>query len=159
MSFKQVASTSGKILILLLPLLIAISVVMLLIYNYIMKVKVDTPDAPKAVGLLSQGIISNGFIFTAGQIHNTPDGKLIEGTTEEKVRQVMKNLEAIVKAAGSDFSHVVKVNVYVTDIEELKELNRVYSTYFTDPFPVREAICVKALPFGASIEISVIAEL
>ena len=124
-----------------------------------MKTKVETLKAPSAPGLLSQALVSNGLIFIAGQIHNTSDGKLIEGSTEEKVHQVMKNLAAILKAAGADFSNVVKVNVYVTDISELPKLNEIYKTYFTqEPLPAREAICVKALPLGATVEISLIAE-
>lgn len=123
-----------------------------------MKIKIETKEAPQAPGLLSQAVISNGTIYVAGQIHSTRDGKLIEGSTEEKVYQIMKNLAAILKAADADFSHVVKVNVYVTDISELPKLNEVYKTYFTtEPLPVREAVCVKALPLGASIEISLIA--
>lgn len=123
-----------------------------------MKTKITTNQAPQAPGLLSQAIVSNGFIFVAGQIHSTPDGKLLDGTTEEKVHQIMKNLQAILKAAGSDVSHAVKVTVYVTDIAELPKLNEVYKTYFTEPLPAREAVCVKALPLGASIEMSLIAE-
>jgi len=124
-----------------------------------MKTKIETTNAPLAPGLLSQAVVSNGIIYVAGQIHNTTEGILIEGSTEEKVHQIMKNLAAILKAAGADFSNVVKVNVYVTDISELPKLNEVYKTYFTtEPLPVREAVCVKALPLGASIEISLIAE-
>ena len=123
-----------------------------------MKTKIETLEAPVATGLLSQAVVSNGTIYVAGQIHNTSDGKMVEGSTEEKVHQIMKNLAAILKAAGADFSYVVKVNVYVTDISELPKLNEVYKTYFTtEPLPVREAVCVKALPLGASIEISLIA--
>src|SRR3989344_7244811 len=123
-----------------------------------MKTKIETTNAPLAPGLLSQAVVSNGIIYVAGQIHNTTEGILIEGSTEEKVHQIMKNLAAILKAAGADFSNVVKVNVYVTDISELPKLNEVYKTYFTtEPLPVREAVCVKALPLGASIEISLIA--
>ena len=123
-----------------------------------MKTKVETPNAPAALGLLSQAVVSNGTIYVAGQIHSTPDGQFVEGSTEEKVHQIMKNLTAILKAADSDFSHVVKVNVYVTDISELPKLNEVYKTYFTsEPLPAREAVCVKALPLGASIEMSLIA--
>ena len=123
-----------------------------------MKTKVETKDAPMAPGLLSQAIVSNGIIYVAGQIHSTTDGKLVEGSTEEKVHQIMKNLQAILKAADSSFGDVVKVNIYVTDIAELPKLNEVYKTYFTqEPLPVREAVCVKALPLGASIEISLIA--
>ena len=122
------------------------------------KTKIETPEAPAAPGLLSQAVVSNGNIYVAGQIHSTPDGKLLEVSTEEKVHQVMKNLAAILKAAGADFSNVVKVNVYVTEISELPKLNEVYKTYFTsEPLPVREAVCVKALPLGANVEISLIA--
>ena len=122
-----------------------------------MKTKVETNDAPKAPGLLSQAIISNGFIFVSGQIHSTSDGNVIEGSTEEKVHQIMKNLTAILKEVGTDLNNAVKVTVYVTDIAELPKLNEVYKTYFTDPQPAREAVCVKALPLGATIEISLIA--
>lgn len=123
-----------------------------------MKKKIETSEAPQAPGLLSQAIVSNGNIYVAGQIHSTSDGKLIGGSTEEKVHQVMKNLAAILKSAGLGFTDVVKVNVYVTDIADLPKLNEVYKTYFTaEPLPVREAVCVKALPLGASIEMSVIA--
>ena len=123
-----------------------------------MKTKVETKDAPRAPGLLSQAILSDGIVYVTGQIHSSADGKLVDGNTEEKVHQIMKNLQAILKAADAGFSDVVKVNIYVTDISELKELNEVYKTYFTqEPLPVREAVCVKALPLGASIEMSLIA--
>lgn len=123
-----------------------------------MKTKIETDEAPKAPGLLSQGIVDGNTIYVAGQIHNTPDGKVIEGTTEEKTHQVIKNLTAVLKAAGADLTNVVKVNIYVTDIADLPKLNEVYKTYFTsEPLPVREAVCVKALPLGATIEMSLIA--
>lgn len=123
-----------------------------------MKTKIETKDAPAAPGLLSQAVVENGTIYVAGQIHNTSDGKMVEGSVEDKVNQIMKNLEAILKAAGSDFSHVLKVNIYVTDISDMAKLNDAYKTYFnTEPLPVREAVCVKALPLGASVEMSVIA--
>lgn len=122
-----------------------------------MKEKVSTDDVAKADAIFSQAIVSNGFIFVAGQIHNKTDGTVIEGTVEEKVRQIMSNIEAILKAAGADLDNIVKATVYVTDMSMLPELNKVYPTYFTEPFPAREAVCVKELPLGASIEISVIA--
>ena len=122
-----------------------------------MKTKVETNDAPKAPFLLSQAIIGNGFIFVAGQIHSTPEGKLIEGPTEEKLNQIMNNISAILHAAGAEINDIVKVTVYLTDMSELKTLNAAYPNYFQDPLPAREAIGVKELPLGASIEISVIA--
>ena len=122
-----------------------------------MKNQISANDAPKAAHLLSQGIISNGTIYVAGQVHVTPDGVIIEGTTEEKVAQIMKNVTAILKAADAELNDVVKVVIYVTDMAQMPKLNEVYPTYFTEPYPVREAVCVKELPLGATIEMSVVA--
>lgn len=123
-----------------------------------MKSKVETNKAPKAPGLISQAIITNGFIYVAGQIHMTSDGKIIEGSTEDKVKQIMKNIQEILKSARADLNNIVKTTIYVTDMSLLQELNKIYPTYFTEPYPAREAVCVKELPRGAVIEISVIAE-
>lgn len=124
-----------------------------------MKTQVVAPNAQSAPKLLSQALISNGFVFTAGLIHVTPDGKLVEGSVEDKLNQVMKNLSEVLKAANVDFNNVVKVTIYVTDISILPKLNESYITYFSEPFPVREAVCVKELPLGASIEISMVAHV
>jgi len=123
-----------------------------------MKQKISTDDAPKADGILSQGIVSNGNIYVSGQIHSKSDGSMIEGTVTEKMDQIMKNITAILKATESTLDDVVKVVIYVTDMAQMPELNKIYPTYFSEPFPVREAVCVKALPLGATIEISVVAE-
>lgn len=122
-----------------------------------MKQEVKTDKAQSAKGLLSQALISGDFIFTAGFIHITPDGKMVEGTTEEKFRQVMTNIDEVLKAAGAELDDIIKATIYVTDISIVPDLNNLYVTYFKEPFPVREAVCVKELPLGASIEISVIA--
>lgn len=123
----------------------------------IMKEKVVAENAQSAPGLLSQAIVVNGFIYTAGFIHVTPEGELVGDTTEERFHQVMKNLSNVLKAAGADFDDVVKVVIYVTDIVMLPEINEVYRTYFSEPMPAREAVCVAALPLGASIELSMVA--
>lgn len=122
-----------------------------------MKVKVSTDGAPKADHILSQAILSNGFIFVAGQIHSSVEGGVVDGTTEEKVEQIMKNIAAILKEADASLNDVVKVVIYVTDMAQMPKLNEVYPSYFTEPFPAREAVRVKELPLGATIEISVIA--
>lgn len=122
-----------------------------------MKEQVSTDDAPKADHILSQGIISNGTIYIAGQIHSKPDGSMVEGSVKEKVDQIMQNIAAILKATDTTLDNIVKVVIYVTDMAQMPELNEVYPTYFTEPFPVREAVCVQALPLGATIEISVVA--
>lgn len=122
-----------------------------------MKTGSNTKDAPSAPHILSQAITANGFVFVAGQVHVKPDNTLVEGTTKEKVTQIMQNIEVILAAAESTLNDIVKVVIYVTDMALIPELNDVYPAFFSEPYPVREAICVKALPLGASIEISVVA--
>ncbi len=121
-----------------------------------MKQQVKTSNTASA-HILSQGIISNGFIFVSGQVYAKPDLTLIEGTTEEKIAQIMKNISIILETAGASLDDIVKVVIYVTDMSIMPALNKVYPTYFTEPYPVREAVCVSALPLGATIEFSVIA--
>ena len=122
-----------------------------------MKQQVVTPNTGSA-HILSQGMISNGLIFVSGQVHAKPDLTLVGDTVEEKVAQIMKNISEVLEAAGASLADVVKVVIYVTDMSVMPELNKVYPSYFKEPYPVREAVCVAALPLGASIEISVIAE-
>lgn len=122
-----------------------------------MKIQSKTAEAPSAPHLLSQAITNNDLIFVAGQVHVLPDNTLVEGSTKDKVAQIMKNISEILKATGAKLDNIVKVVIYVTDMSVMPELNGVYPTYFTEPYPVREAVCVKELPLGASIEISVIA--
>ncbi len=121
------------------------------------KKEIKTVSAQSAPGLLSQALTTNNFIFTSGFIHVTSDGKLIDGSVEDKFRQVMKNIQEVLRADDADLNDVVKVTIYVTDISILPELNKLYVTYFDMPYPVREAVCVKALPLGADIEMSVVA--
>lgn len=121
--------------------------------------QVKTDEAPKADHLLSQAVVSSGLVFVAGQVHVLPDNTLIGDTTTEKFEQIMKNIQGILQAAGTSSDNAVKVTIYLTDMSLMPELNEVYGTYFSNPLPAREAVCVKELPLGASIEISVIAEL
>ncbi len=122
-----------------------------------MKTKVTSDQAPKAIGPYSHAVIANDFVFTSGQIHLTIEGKLLDGTFEEQVHQVMKNLAGVLASAGTSFTQVVKTTVYVTDMSDYGKFNEVYGTYMTDPFPAREVVCVKELPLGAKVEISMIA--
>lgn len=122
-----------------------------------MKTKVETKNAPAATGPFSQAIISGNLIFTSGQVYLTSDGKLLEGTIEEQTHQVMKNLQAILEGAGTSFADIVKTTIYVTDMSNYGKINEVYGSYFSDPYPARETVCVKELPLGASLEISMIA--
>ncbi|KKU99299.1 MAG: Endoribonuclease L-PSP family protein [Candidatus Jorgensenbacteria bacterium GW2011_GWC1_48_8] len=97
------------------------------------------------------------MVFTSGQVHLTPEGKPLEGSIEEQTHQAMKNLQAILEAARVSFKDVVKTTIYVTDISLYGEVNEVYGSYMSEPFPARETVCVKELPLGARVEISMIA--
>ena len=122
-----------------------------------MKKKVATIKAPVATGPFSQAVVSGDLIFTSGQVCLTPEGKLLEGSIEEQIHQIMRNLEAILGEAGVSFADVVKVTIYMTDMVFYKTVNEVYGSYMAEPFPAREVICVKALPLGANVEISMVA--
>ncbi len=122
-----------------------------------MKSKVETDKAPQATGPFSQAVVEGNLVYTSGQVHVTPDGKLLKGTVEEQTHQVMKNLRGILEAAEVSFNNVVKATVYVTDMSNYGKINEVYETYFSEPFPAREVVCVKELPLKANLEISLIA--
>ena len=122
-----------------------------------MKQKIETNKSPKAIGPYSQAIINGKMIFISGQIHLTPDGKLLNGTIEEQTHQVMKNLKNVLEKAGVTFDEVVKTTIYVTDMSYYGKLNLIYGSYMTEPFPARETVCVTELPLGANLEISMVA--
>jgi 2-iminobutanoate/2-iminopropanoate deaminase len=122
-----------------------------------MKTKIETNKAPKATGPFSQAVIDGNIIFIGGQIYLTPEGKLLEGTIQEKTRQIMQNLKVILEAAGASFNNVVKTTIYLTDMSTYGEINQVYGSYLKEPYPARETVCVKSLPLGAEVEISMIA--
>jgi len=102
-------------------------------------------------------IEKNGFIFTSGQVYLTPDGKLLEGTIQEQTQQIMANLEKVLLSAGVTFKNVVKTTIYITDMSLYGDVSATYGAFFTDNFPAREMVCVKELPLGAKVEISLIA--
>ena len=122
-----------------------------------MKTKIETKNAPKAAGPYSQAIQTGRLLFTSGQIHLTPEGKLVDGSIEEQAHQVMKNLKSVLEEAGYSFKDVVKTTIFVTDMGFYGKLNDVYGSYMSEPFPARETVCVKELPLGARVEISMIA--
>jgi len=123
-----------------------------------MKTKVETRKAPLPnLSPHSQAIVASHFVFTQGVICLTPEGEMLKGTTEEQVDQIMKNLQAILEKAGTSFKNVVKTTIYVTDMSVYGKVNEVYKSYLSDPYPARETVCVKELPLGALVEISMIA--
>lgn len=122
-----------------------------------MKESISTNKSPLATGPFSQAIKTDNYIFTSGQIYLTTEGKLLEGTIEEKTHQVLNNLKNILEEAGSSFENVVKTTIYVTDMSVYGKINEVYGEYFKEPCPAREVVCVQALPLDAEVEISMIA--
>ncbi|RME74249.1 MAG: RidA family protein [Chloroflexi bacterium] len=119
---------------------------------------ISTPDAPAAVGPYSQAVRVGQLVFTAGQIALVPEtGKLAGDDVETQTRQVMKNLSAVLAAAGSGLDRVVKTTIFVTDINDFALVNRVYGSFFSDNPPARSTVQVAALPLGAKVEIEAVA--
>jgi 2-iminobutanoate/2-iminopropanoate deaminase len=125
-----------------------------------MRKVIYTEKAPKAVGPYSQAISTGNLLFTAGQVAIDPaTGKLVEGGIQEQTRQVLENLKAILTAARTDFSKVVKSTVFLQDIKNFADFNLVYAEYFPSEPPARSTFEVGALPLGAMVEIEFIAVL
>jgi 2-iminobutanoate/2-iminopropanoate deaminase len=120
---------------------------------------IHSDDAPAAVGPYSQAVmIGRSFIYTAGQVGLDPETmKLVDGGVAVQTEQVLKNLQAVLEAAGSGLEHVFKTTVFLADMNDYKAVNEVYARYFTADPPARSAVQVAALPLGALIEIEVVA--
>lgn len=119
---------------------------------------IQTDKAPAAVGPYSQATKSGGFVFTAGQIALNPaTGKMIEGGVEDQTRQALKNLQAVLEAAGAGLDSVMKTTVFLADMNDFKVMNGVYSQFFTQTPPARSAVQAAALPLGAQVEIEAVA--
>lgn len=120
---------------------------------------IETKDAPQAIGPYSQGIVSGGFLFSAGQIPLDPSTmKLVEGGIETQTKQVLENLKAVLSAQNIDFTHVVKTTVYLKDLNDFQKVNTIYAKYFDKGQPARSTVQVAKLPMDALIEIDFIAK-
>lgn len=120
--------------------------------------KIQTSQAPKAIGPYSQAIEIGDFIYTSGQIPLTPEGEIVEGNIQEQTHQVLKNVQAILKEAGSNLNHVIKTTVFLKNIDDFEEVNQVYGSYFQNHQPARSCIEVSRLPKDVFIEIEVVAK-
>ena len=119
---------------------------------------ISTPNAPKAIGPYSQAIRANGFIFISGQVAFDPaTGNLISGGIEQQTEQVMKNLAAILQAAGSGWDKVVKTTVFLKNMSEFGQMNEVYGKFCKNAPPARSTVEAARLPRDVSVEIDVIA--
>ena len=123
-----------------------------------MKKEVKTDNAPKAIGPYSQGVVAAGFVFCSGQIPLDPaSGQLNTGPIEEQARLVLKNLGAVLDAAGSSFDQVVKTTIFLQDMNDSGKVNEVYAEFFKPPFPARATVQVARLPRDARVEIEALA--
>ena len=123
-----------------------------------MKKIITSTEAPSPIGPYSQAVVSGGMIFISGQVAKDPvTGTLITSDIKSETRQVMENIKAILTAAGTDFSHVVKTTIFMTDMKNFSSMNEMYGFYFKGDFPARETVQVSALPLGVNVEISMIA--
>lgn len=119
---------------------------------------VATESAPKAIGPYSQATIANGFIYSAGQIALDPQTmEVVRGGIKEQTERVMENLKAVLQAAGSDLSRVVKTTVFLVDMADFTAMNEVYAAAFGSHKPARSTVAVSGLPRAVRVEIEVVA--
>lgn len=119
--------------------------------------KISTSDAPKAIGPYSQAILAGNVIYTSGQIALDPvSGQLVGSDIQAQTEQVMKNLSAVLKAAGASFDNAVKTTCFLADIADFAAFNEIYAKYITSA-PARSCVAVKSLPKGALVEVEVVA--
>ena len=121
---------------------------------------IRTAEAPAAIGPYSQGKIAGGFLFAARQIALDPaTGELVGSTVQEQAEQALKNVGALLKAAGADYSNVVKTTCFLDDMNDFVPFNEVYARVFGESLPARSAVGVDKLPKGALVEVEVVAYL
>ena len=118
---------------------------------------IKTANAPEAVGMYSQGVLSANFVYTSGQIPIDPKtGDLITEDITGEIRQVLKNLNAVLLEGGSSLNSAVKLTVFLTDLHYFSDVNKVFKEFFTNKSPARSTVQVSALPMGARVEIEAI---
>ncbi len=123
-----------------------------------MRKVIQTGDAPAAVGPYSQAIQSGGLVWASGQISLDPStGELVSGSIEDEARQALTNLRSVLEAAGSGLERVLRVTVYLVDMDDSQAVNGVYAEFFTDQPPARVCVEVSGLPKGARVEVDAVA--
>ncbi|MEW7992336.1 MAG: RidA family protein [Candidatus Thiodiazotropha sp.] len=118
---------------------------------------IRTDQAPQAIGTYSQGVRVGDTVYLSGQIPLVPETmEMVDGDMEQQIRRVFDNLQAVARAAGGSLGDVVKLNVFVTDLEHFPVVNQVMADYFSEPYPARAAIGVAALPKDAGVEMDAV---
>lgn len=122
------------------------------------KSAVSAPDAPKAIGPYSHAIRTGQLLFISGQVPIDPaTGSLVDGDISAQTQRVMNNLDAVLKAGGLSFQHVVRTTIFLADMSDFAAVNAVYGTFFSEPYPARATVQVSRLPKDARVEIDAIA--
>jgi 2-iminobutanoate/2-iminopropanoate deaminase len=125
---------------------------------FIVRERIQTDNAPAAIGPYSQAIRAGEFVFVSGQIAIDPaTGQFVGGTVAEQTERVLKNLAAVLKAAGSGLDKIVKTTVFLADMKDFAEMNEIYATFFTDAPPARATVAAAGLPRDAKVEIEAVA--
>ncbi|HIA08980.1 MAG TPA: RidA family protein [Chromatiaceae bacterium] len=121
---------------------------------------IATDKAPQAIGTYSQAVKVGSTVYLSGQIPLVPETmEVVDGDMEANIRQVFDNLTAVLAAAGGDFSNIVKLNIFLTDLSHFPLVNQVMAEYFTEPYPARAAVEVAGLPKGVPVEMDGVAEV
>ena len=114
---------------------------------------VQTDAAPEPVGPYSQGVVADGVLYCSGQVPLDPaSGELVDGGIAEQARRCLENLDAVCLEAGTHLDQAARIGIFLTDLSVFPELNEVYASFFSEPFPVRTTVGVAALPKGALVE-------
>lgn len=118
---------------------------------------INTSAAPAPIGPYNQAIVHNGLLYMSGQIAIDPvTGELVQESLAAETHQVMRNLQAVLDAAGTNFSKAIKTTIFLSDMSLFAEVNGIYGSYFDGHFPARETVAVKGLPKGVNVEISML---
>lgn len=118
---------------------------------------VQTDRAPSAIGPYSQAVVANGMVFTSGQIALTPEGVMLDNDVVIQTKQVLKNLKAVLEAAGSSMDSVLKTTIFLASMDDFATVNEIYAEAFGSHKPVRSTVAVKTLPKNALVEIDAVA--
>ena len=118
---------------------------------------VQTNKAPSAIGPYSQAVVANGMVFTSGQIALTPEGVMLENDVVVQIKQVLKNLQAVLEEAGASMQSVIKTTIFLDSMDDFATVNEIYAQAFGSHKPARSTVAVKTLPKNALVEIDAVA--
>ena len=114
---------------------------------------IETDQAPAPIGPYSQAVVAGGVLYCSGQVPLDPaSGELVDGGISEQARRCLESLDAVCRAAGTRLSEAARIGIYLTDMAQFAEVNEVYASFFSEPFPVRTTVGVASLPKGALVE-------